>query len=149
MMPSGPANLYWAAPGVGAFLRVSLATRAPRMARQHPRRSTPDLRAGDARGQLLTMSKLFRASHRALQQQFDTERLADRIEERLFREQLDADHKAFIERMDMFFLATADSTGRPSCSYKGGDPGFVRVIDPETLAFPCYDGNGMFLSMGT
>jgi uncharacterized protein len=94
------------------------------------------------------MSKLFRASHRALQRQFDTERLADRIEERLFREHVDADNKAFIERLDMFFLATADASGRPNCSYKGGDAGFVRVLDPHTLAFPCYDGNGMFLSMG-
>lgn len=94
------------------------------------------------------MSKLFRASHRTLQQRFDTERLADRIEERLLRDHVDADDKAFIERMDMFFLATADAAGRPNCSYKGGDPGFVRVLDPRTLAFPCYDGNGMYLSMG-
>jgi predicted pyridoxine 5'-phosphate oxidase superfamily flavin-nucleotide-binding protein len=50
--------------------------------------------------------------------------------------------------MDMFFLATADAEGRPQCSYKGGDPGFVRVLDGRTLAFPNYDGNGMYLSMG-
>jgi predicted pyridoxine 5'-phosphate oxidase superfamily flavin-nucleotide-binding protein len=48
----------------------------------------------------------------------------------------------------MFFLATADDGGQPSCSYKGGEPGFVRVVDPVTIAFPNYDGNGMFLSMG-
>jgi len=53
-----------------------------------------------------------------------------------------------IERADMFFLATADEQGRPNCSYKGGDPGFVRVIDEHTVAFPNYDGNGMYLSMG-
>ena len=56
--------------------------------------------------------------------------------------------RAFIERLDLFFLATVNSRGEPSCSYKGGDPGFVRVLDPRTLAFPCYDGNGMYLSMG-
>ena len=39
-------------------------------------------------------------------------------------------------------------TGRPDCSYKGGDPGFVRVLDEHTLAFPNYDGNGMFRSHG-
>ena len=94
------------------------------------------------------MSKLYSDSHRRLQQQFDTERLADRIEERLLREEITADDRAFIERMDMFFLATADATGRPNCSYKGGDPGFVRVLDERTLAFPNYDGNGMYLSMG-
>jgi predicted pyridoxine 5'-phosphate oxidase superfamily flavin-nucleotide-binding protein len=94
------------------------------------------------------MSRMYRASHRALQRRFDTERLADRIEEHLCKDHIDADNKAFIERLDMFFLATAGADGRPSCSYKGGDPGFVRVLDPHTLAFPCYDGNGMFLSMG-
>ena len=48
----------------------------------------------------------------------------------------------------MFFLATADDAGRPQCSYKGGDPGFVRVLDETTIAFPSYDGNGMYLSLG-
>src|ERR671918_626212 len=56
--------------------------------------------------------------------------------------------RAFIESRDMFFLATVDAAGQPTCSYKGGDPGFVKVVDPTTIAFPSYDGNGMFLSMG-
>ena len=94
------------------------------------------------------MSKLFRPSHRALQQQFDTVRLADRIETRLVRDHLTDDDRALIERLDMFFLATADSDGFPNCSYKGGDPGFVRVADERTLLFPNYDGNGMYLSLG-
>jgi uncharacterized protein len=94
------------------------------------------------------MSKLYGESQRKLQREFDTERLADRIEERLFHEHVTAEDKAFIERLDMFFLATADAEGRPNCSYKGGDPGFIRVLDPQTLVFPNYDGNGMYLSMG-
>ena len=64
------------------------------------------------------------------------------------REQITDDDRAFIESRDMFFLATVDATGRPDCSYKGGDPGFVRVVDEHTLAFPNYDGNGMFRSFG-
>jgi predicted pyridoxine 5'-phosphate oxidase superfamily flavin-nucleotide-binding protein len=94
------------------------------------------------------MSKLYRDSHRQLQRQFDTERLADRIEQRLYRDRLSAEDRALIERLDMFFLATADADGQPNCSYKGGDPGFVRVADESTLVFPNYDGNGMYLSMG-
>src|SRR5687768_4614219 len=94
------------------------------------------------------MSALYEESHRRLQRQFDTERLADRIEQRLFRTALTDEDRAFIGRLDLFFLATVNSRGEPSCSYKGGDPGFVRVLDPRTLAFPCYDGNGMYLSMG-
>lgn len=94
------------------------------------------------------MSALYEASHRALQRQFDTERLADRIEQRLFRTALTDEDRTFIERLDLFFLATVNARGEPSCSYKGGDPGFVRVLDGKTLAFPNYDGNGMYLSMG-
>jgi uncharacterized protein len=94
------------------------------------------------------MSKLFRPSHRALQQQFDTERLADRIEVRLFREALTDEDQSFITRLDCFFLATADADGFPNCSYKGGDPGFVRALDACTLVFPNFDGNGMYLSLG-
>jgi uncharacterized protein len=85
---------------------------------------------------------------RELQDRFDTRRLADRIEARLIRDRIGPEDKAFIEAQDMFFLATADDAGQPSCSYKGGDPGFVRVVDPGTIAFPSYDGNGMFLSFG-
>jgi len=94
------------------------------------------------------MTTMFGDSHRQLQRRFDTERLADRIEQRLVHDHIADGDRAFIERMDMFFLATADAAGRPNCSYKGGDPGFVRVLDPSTLAFPNYDGNGMYLSMG-
>jgi uncharacterized protein len=83
-----------------------------------------------------------------LQRRFDTRRLAERLEERKVSDSISDQDKAFIESRDMFFLATADAAGRPTCSYKGGDPGFVRVLDPRTLAFPCYDGNGMYLSMG-
>jgi uncharacterized protein len=94
------------------------------------------------------MSALYEDSHRRLQAKFDTTRLADRIEERLFRTALTDDDKAFIERLDLFFLATVNGRGEPSCSYKGGDPGFVRALDAQTLVFPSYDGNGMYLSMG-
>jgi uncharacterized protein len=90
----------------------------------------------------------FHEGARHFQDRFDTRRLADRIDERLMRPTIGDDERAFIERMDMFFLATADADGRPQCSYKGGDPGFVRLLDERTLAFPSYDGNGMFLSIG-
>lgn len=90
----------------------------------------------------------YHAGSRELQDRFDTRRLADRITERTSRDHIGAEDAALIERMDMFFLATADAEGRPQCSYKGGEPGFVRVLDEHTLAFPNYDGNGMYLSCG-
>ena len=94
------------------------------------------------------MAGLYHEGNRRLQDAFDTRRLADRLEEVKVRDFIDEADRAFIEDLDMFFLATADADGRPTCSYKGGDPGFVRVLDERTLAFPDYDGNGMFLSLG-
>ena len=94
------------------------------------------------------MSKIYSDQHRVLQQKFDTTRLADRVEELVVRPQLPDDSKAFIESRDMFFLTSVDQRGYPTCSYKGGAPGFVRVLDPRTIVFPSYNGNGMFLSMG-
>jgi uncharacterized protein len=91
---------------------------------------------------------LYHKGNRELQDRFDTRRLADRIEDRIVRDHIDADDRAFIEARDMFFIATTDEEGQPQCSYKGGDPGFVRVLDEHTLAFPMYDGNGMYLTAG-
>jgi uncharacterized protein len=85
---------------------------------------------------------------RRLQERFDTRRLADRIDERLVHDLIDEDDRAFVERCDIFFIAAADAEGRPQCSYKGGAPGFVRVLDERTIAFPVYDGNGMYLTAG-
>jgi predicted pyridoxine 5'-phosphate oxidase superfamily flavin-nucleotide-binding protein len=94
------------------------------------------------------MSEIYGEQHRALQQAFDTTRLADRVEQIIVHPEIPDDHKAFIESRDMFFLSSVDHRGYPTCSYKGGVPGFVRVVDAKTIAFPSYDGNGMFLSMG-
>ena len=85
---------------------------------------------------------------RRLQDRFDTRRLADRLDETLGRTQFKPEDQAFIEGRPFFFLASADADGRPDCSYKGGVPGFVRVTGPSELAFPSYDGNGMFRSLG-
>jgi uncharacterized protein len=91
---------------------------------------------------------MFHDDSRALQDRFDTRRIADRIAEVLVHDRIDDHQATFIGERDMFFLATADADGVPTCSYKGGDPGFVRVVDERTLAFPSYDGNGMYLSLG-
>jgi uncharacterized protein len=91
---------------------------------------------------------IYHEASRGWQDRFDTRRLADRIEEVKVRATIDEGDRSFIEARDMFFLATADEDGFPTCSYKGGEPGFVRVVDERTVAFPIYDGNGMFLSLG-
>jgi len=93
-------------------------------------------------------SPAYHAGMRELQDRFDTRRLADRLDEKLAREDFSDEDRAFIESRPMFFLATADGEGRPDCSFKGGAPGFVRVTGEAELAFPSYDGNGMFRSLG-
>jgi predicted pyridoxine 5'-phosphate oxidase superfamily flavin-nucleotide-binding protein len=96
-----------------------------------------------------SMSKpTYHAGMRQLQDRFDTRRLADRLDERLGRDAFRDEDRAFIESRTMFFLATADAKGRPDSSYKGGPPGFVRIVGPHELEFPSYDGNGQFRSLG-
>ncbi|MEQ1697179.1 MAG: pyridoxamine 5'-phosphate oxidase family protein [Hyphomicrobiaceae bacterium] len=94
------------------------------------------------------MSRLYAENHRALQDQFDTRRIADRVEQLAMKTELDEQAAGFIGSRDMFFLSTINATGQPTVSYKGGEQGFVRVLDANTIVFPSYDGNGMFLSMG-
>lgn len=91
---------------------------------------------------------MYHDGSRGFQDRFGTRRLADRLVEVVTHDTFTDADRAFIESRPLFFLATADAQGRPDCSYKGGLPGFVRVVDPRTLAFPSYDGNGMFKSLG-
>ena len=96
----------------------------------------------------MDQSKLYHEGNRALQDQFGSRALADRLEDKLAHSEFTEDDKALIESLPYFFLATADADGRPDCSFKGGAPGFVRITGPGELAFPDYDGNGMFKSLG-
>src|SRR5215204_2262426 len=93
-------------------------------------------------------SIMYHEGNRRLQDHFDSRRISDRLEEKLTHTEFSDDDKEFIENASYFFLATADADGRPDCSFKGGMPGFVRVTGAAELAFPDYDGNGMFKSLG-
>jgi len=92
-------------------------------------------------------SMMYHEGNRRLQDQFESRRISDRLES-FARTQFTPDDRAFIESASYFFLASADAEGRPDCSFKGGMPGFVQVTGPSELAFPDYDGNGMFKSLG-
>jgi predicted pyridoxine 5'-phosphate oxidase superfamily flavin-nucleotide-binding protein len=91
---------------------------------------------------------MYHPGNRALQERFGSTALADRLLQKTHRTAFTEADKAFIEAARFFFLATADAEGRPDCSFKGGAPGFVRVTGAAELAFPDYDGNGMFKSLG-
>jgi predicted pyridoxine 5'-phosphate oxidase superfamily flavin-nucleotide-binding protein len=91
---------------------------------------------------------MFHHGHRELQERFGSTALADRLLAVTHRTEFTEADRQFIESQRFFFLATADAEGRPDCSFKGGAPGFVRVVEKDALAFPDYDGNGMFKSLG-
>lgn len=94
------------------------------------------------------MSTIYSHHHRDLQSRQESLDLADRLESMIVEKQISEQHQAFIESRDFFFLSTIDHRGYPTCSYKGGNPGLMRVVSPSEVAFPSYDGNGMYLSMG-
>ena len=96
----------------------------------------------------MSIESMYHEGMRQLQDVRETRPIADRLREVTVRAALTDEDRAFIERSAMFFIATADSQGRPDCSYKGGLPGFVRVVDECTLAIPDYDGNGMYRTWG-
>jgi predicted pyridoxine 5'-phosphate oxidase superfamily flavin-nucleotide-binding protein len=96
----------------------------------------------------MTDAAMYHDGMRRLQDSRETRALADRLEQVTVHCAFTEQDRAFIESRPMFFVATADAQGRPECSYKGGLPGFVRVLDERTLAFPDYDGNGMYRSWG-
>lgn len=90
----------------------------------------------------------YHQGHRELQDAFGSRALADRLAEKLGRDRFVEADATFIAAQPFFFLATADAEGRPDCSFKGGAPGVARVLAPDLLVFPDYDGNGMFKSLG-
>jgi uncharacterized protein len=94
------------------------------------------------------MSAIYHEGSRCFQDQFESRRIADRLEQVTLRTAFTPSDSAFIESRGFFFLATADADGRPTCNLKGGVPGFVKVVGPDELVFPDYDGNGMFLNIG-
>lgn len=93
-------------------------------------------------------SQLYHEGSRELQDRFDTRRIADRLERVDLHAEFTPEEREMIEAAPMFFLATMDPDGYPDVSYKGGLPGFVKVVGESTLAFPNYDGNGMYKSLG-
>lgn len=95
----------------------------------------------------MTSTTMYHEGMRSLQDLRETRPLADRLEQ-FSRTAFSPEDSEFIARCPMFFLATADAAGQPDCSYKGGMPGFVRVLDEQTLLIPDYDGNGMYRSWG-
>jgi predicted pyridoxine 5'-phosphate oxidase superfamily flavin-nucleotide-binding protein len=92
--------------------------------------------------------EFYQEQSRLLQDKFDTRRIADQLAATRKHVEFNDAHKEIIIKAPMFFLATANGDGRPDCSVKAGNPGFIKILSPYTMTFPDYDGNGMFRSLG-
>jgi predicted pyridoxine 5'-phosphate oxidase superfamily flavin-nucleotide-binding protein len=64
------------------------------------------------------------------------------------RDLLTEEELAFIAQRDSFYMATIASNGWPYLQHRGGPLGFLKVIEPNVLAFPDYRGNRQLLSTG-
>ena len=92
---------------------------------------------------------MYHDGSRRLQERFQTRRLADRMVEKIVHGAFTDADRAFIETRPMFFLATADVSVLPGLLVQGRASRLrPRGGSAETLAFPSYDGNGMFKSLG-
>lgn len=89
----------------------------------------------------------FHDGMRELQDRYEGRAVADRLERHRMHTTFTEDDRAMIEAAPFFFLATATDDS-VDCSFKGGDPGFVRVVGDAELAWPDYDGNRMYRSLG-
>jgi hypothetical protein len=83
------------------------------------------------------------------QEKWDTSRIWDKERrERLLWNQIPESLFERLEGAPFFFLATSNSKGECDCSFKGGGPGLIRIIDSRHFAFPDFKGNGAFMSIG-
>src|SRR5678816_4439402 len=90
---------------------------------------------------------LYHEGHRELQDRYRGRAVADRLEQHRMHCAFTDTDREFIETAHFFFLATAWGES-VDCSMKGGVPGFVRVTAPNEIAWPDYDGNRMYRSLG-
>lgn len=97
---------------------------------------------------MITPEKFYSDAQRALQNEHDSNKLAKAVVSAIVSDELNEAQQGFIASRDFFYLSTVNADGEPTVSYKGGPVGVVQVIDPKTLWFPNYDGNGMFYSTG-
>ena len=94
------------------------------------------------------MSNKGSQGERILQSTYGTTSRASNFYDKQMLDHLNSAMRDFIAKQEMFFLATADSKGECDCSFRAGEPGFVKVINKNLLACPEYRGNGVMASLG-
>lgn len=91
----------------------------------------------------------FSESVKAQQQQRGSRRMFERMEAMDgWPDVISPDLARFIADIGSFYLATASATGQPYIQHRGGDPGFLKVVDDKTLGFADYAGNRQYITLG-
>jgi len=86
---------------------------------------------------------------KAIQRSKGSRRAYERMEEGgSWESAITPELRAFVEAQRSFFMATANRDGQPYIQHRGGPPGFLRVIDEQTLGFADYAGNRQYITLG-
>jgi predicted pyridoxine 5'-phosphate oxidase superfamily flavin-nucleotide-binding protein len=95
----------------------------------------------------MSQRPFFHEGMRALQDRFDGRRVADAIEKHRKHYAFWDEERELIESSRFFFIASA-AEGYVDGSIKSGDPGFVKIVGPNVIEYPEYDGNSMYRTLG-
>jgi len=65
-----------------------------------------------------------------------------------FADAITTEVAAYIAERDSAYLATANAAGQPYVQHRGGPAGFIKILDPRTLAFADFVGNRQYITIG-
>jgi uncharacterized protein len=83
------------------------------------------------------------------QKQHGSRHQYERVEQSLYLgDELGPDEQEFVRERDGFYMASVSETGWPYVQYRGGEKGFLRVLDGRTLGFADLRGNKQYISVG-
>ena len=91
----------------------------------------------------------FTAAVKSIQEQKGSRASYAKVEQgRGWQTTITPDFEVFLSQLDMFYLGTTNAAGQPYIQYRGGAPGFLKIIDDRTLAFADFGGNRQYITLG-
>lgn len=91
----------------------------------------------------------FTPTVKAIQNEKGSRRVYARMEQSQgWQTTVNPDLAEFLATLDMLYLGTTNAEGQPYIQYRGGPPGFLKVIDEQTLGFADFGGNRQYITLG-
>jgi predicted pyridoxine 5'-phosphate oxidase superfamily flavin-nucleotide-binding protein len=90
----------------------------------------------------------FTPAVKALQERYGSRSSYARMENFRYTDDMTESETDFIESLDGFYMASISENGYPYIQYRGGPAGFLKVLDPQTLAFLDFSGNKQYITTG-